>query len=215
MAKKYTYKQERALVTIDCVVLTYHKNNFYVLLNKKEAKDFWTIIGTPLKLKEDATETISKEVKEKTGAKNFYITQLAAYAGVKRNPKERSVSISYVCIIPEIEPISTENKKWFSLKNLPTLGFDHKIIIKDSYDKIKTRVNSVLFLAAILPKRFTISQMQNMVEVLSNKTFDKRNFRKKIISQKIVEPLKELQRNVNHRAAQYYKIAPKALEKTI
>ena len=60
----------------------------------------------------------------------------------------------------------------------------------------------------LLPPKFTLTQLQKLYEVVLHKILDKRNFRKKIMSLKVLSPLNESEEKVAHRPAQLFKFDP-------
>ena len=61
----------------------------------------------------------------------------------------------------------------------------------------------------LLPPKFTLSQLQNLYEAISNVTLDKRNFRKSIKNADYLIPLDEKQKGVLHKPAQFYSFKKK------
>ncbi len=57
----------------------------------------------------------------------------------------------------------------------------------------------------LLPKKFTLTALQNLYEVILHKALDKRNFRKKILGMGLLIQLDEYQRGAPHRAARLFK----------
>ena len=56
----------------------------------------------------------------------------------------------------------------------------------------------------LLPKKFTLTELQKVYEIIRNETFDKRNFRKKILSMSIIKDTREMQTGVANRPASLY-----------
>ena len=57
----------------------------------------------------------------------------------------------------------------------------------------------------MLPKEFSLSQVQKIYEIVFNKEFDKRNFAKKILSLDILEE-RGIKRDVSHRPPMLYSL---------
>ena len=57
----------------------------------------------------------------------------------------------------------------------------------------------------LLPKKFTLRDLQHLYESILGKKLDKRNFRRKILALQLVTPLKQVQANVSHKPALLYK----------
>jgi hypothetical protein len=57
----------------------------------------------------------------------------------------------------------------------------------------------------LLPKKFTLTQLQRMYEIVLERRLDKRNFRKKVLTMDLLVELDEVQQDVAHRAARLYR----------
>jgi len=57
----------------------------------------------------------------------------------------------------------------------------------------------------LLPKKFTICQLQTLYEIILGKNLDSRNFRKNINKWGYLVSLSEKEKNVAHKPAQYFK----------
>jgi 8-oxo-dGTP diphosphatase len=56
----------------------------------------------------------------------------------------------------------------------------------------------------LLPKKFTLSELQRVYEIILQRPVDKRNFRKKILAQDQIRELQETRTDVAHRPAKLY-----------
>ncbi|GIR57467.1 MAG: hypothetical protein CM15mP65_00480 [Crocinitomicaceae bacterium] len=56
----------------------------------------------------------------------------------------------------------------------------------------------------LLPKKFTLNEMQKLYEAIFSKKIDNRNFRRKIINLEVLNKLDEKQEGVAHKPANYY-----------
>jgi 8-oxo-dGTP diphosphatase len=84
------------------------------------------------------------------------------------------------------------------------LAFDHNTIVSKALDIIRAHPEQHLVGRELLPNKFTLSQLQNLYEVIQNKELDKRNFRKSIKNNEYLITLDEKQKGVLHKPAQYY-----------
>jgi 8-oxo-dGTP diphosphatase len=69
---------------------------------------------------------------------------------------------------------------------------------------LKTRVKYRPVGFELLPPKFTLTELQHLYEAILRTKLDKRNFRKKILSMKLLIDLDELQEGVPHRPAKLY-----------
>ena len=56
----------------------------------------------------------------------------------------------------------------------------------------------------LLPQKFALSQLQRLYETILDKRLDKRNFRKKVLSLKLLDPKGKERAAGAHRPAQIY-----------
>jgi 8-oxo-dGTP diphosphatase len=65
---------------------------------------------------------------------------------------------------------------------------------------------------SILPTRFTLRELQDVYEMIFDKPFDKRNFRKKILSLEMLEETPEYDTENSKRPAKLYTFGQKELK---
>jgi len=202
---------EKPLVTVDIIIFTVVDSDLKVLLIRRGVapfKDMWAIPGGFVRSDETLEEAASRELVEETGAKDIYLEQLYTFGNPKRDPRGRVITIAYFALInsENIKLHATTDAseaKWFSIYDLPQLAFDHKDILDYALKRLRWKLEYTAIVFQLLPKRFTLAQLQKIYEITFHKKFDKRNFRKKIL---ILNILKEAgaQKIVKHRPAKLY-----------
>jgi len=95
---------------------------------------------------------------------------------------------------------------------LPELAFDHQQIVQAALKRLKNRIRYVPIGFELLPEKFSLTELQEIYEVILDKPIDKRNFRKKILSYGFLTELNQKQTGVSHRAARLYKFNQKQYE---
>ena len=94
--------------------------------------------------------------------------------------------------------------KWFPVKDLPELGFDHEKIILEAYEDLKVKCLSEPIIFKLLPDKFTINEVQDLYQSILGIEIDNRNFRRKLINKKYIIALDEKQVGVSKKPAQLY-----------
>ena len=94
---------------------------------------------------------------------------------------------------------------WFAVYDTPTLAFDHAEILEVALARLRGKVRYQPIGFELLPKKFTLTQLQTLYEVILEVSLDKRNFRKKILAMDILVELDEVEQDVAHRAARLYR----------
>lgn len=212
--------------TIDCVILSFDNAKLQVLLTERNEypyKDWWAVPGYFVDKYEEMEDAVVRISHEMTGLKNIYMDQLAAFAGVKRHPEGRILTVAYLALVQyetvknKIKPVSSYMKqaKWFPVDELPELAFDHLEIVQKSLNKLKQTIAFSESIYELLPEKFTLTQLQQLYEAILGKSLDKRNFRKKINALGYLKPLDEVQKGVSYRAAKLYKLDKRKFQRVI
>jgi 8-oxo-dGTP diphosphatase len=95
---------------------------------------------------------------------------------------------------------------WFPAHTPPTLAFDHQDILNRAIDRLQIRLEYALLALEFLPDTFTLPELQGVYEAILNKRLDKRNFRKRLLSQGVLTTSGERRSGVG-RPAQLYRKA--------
>jgi len=62
------------------------------------------------------------------------------------------------------------------------LAYDHDIMLRTALERLRARVGYTTVVRHLLPKEFTLTEMQQAYEAILDHELDKRNFRKKILA---------------------------------
>jgi 8-oxo-dGTP diphosphatase len=92
------------------------------------------------------------------------------------------------------------------------LAFDHADIVEYALTRLRYKLDYTSVGFQLLPRKFTLTELQRVYEIILNKKLDKRNFRKKILSLGILEPLHETKMEGPHRPAQLYAFERESFE---
>lgn len=211
----YTIKEQFkfAIIATDDVIFTVEKNQLKVLLIKMKKKpftDYWASPGGLIKPEESVFEAAKRHLFNKTGLEEVYLEQLYTFGDVGRDPFGRVVSVAYFALIPpDATKLKTSNDysdiAWFPVKKLPKLAYDHSQIIQTAIDRIKNKLTYSNIVYSLLPRAFTLTKLQEVYEVILDKKLDKRNFRKKILSLRLVRKTGKKKMGEASRPAQLYK----------
>ena len=88
---------------------------------------------------------------------------------------------------------------------LPKLAFDHKKIIEVGFGRLKTKIGYSNIVFGLLPKSFSLSEVQNIYEIIYGRKLDKRNFRKWMLSSGLITATNKKISGLAHRPALLYK----------
>ncbi len=147
---KYCYDYPRPAVSGDCVIFGFDGEDLNVLLIERGKEPFrgkWSFPGGFMDMEETTLQCAERELKEETGLEGLEIEQLGAFSGVDRDPRGRVITVAYFALIriPENDPVAGDdaaNAKWFKVKKLPPLAFDHDLILSTSVNRLKLMFKS-------------------------------------------------------------------------
>jgi 8-oxo-dGTP diphosphatase len=203
----------RHLVAADCIIFGYDivEKEIKLLLIKRSfepAKGKWSLAGGFVKENESLYDAACRILYMLTGLRDVYMEQSFTYGEIGRDPGARVISTSYTALI-KIQDIDRELKEqngahWQSISRLPDLIFDHRKMVKKALEELQIQIKIKPIGFALLPERFTLVQLQDLYEAIYQKTIDKRNFRKKILSMNILERLDEKEKETSRKGAYYY-----------
>jgi 8-oxo-dGTP diphosphatase len=205
--------QKPILVAVDCIVFGYDGENLKLLVIKRAiepVKDQWSLMGGFVGENEDLNGAAKRILLELTGLHDVYLEQFHAYGDPDRDPIERTVSVAYFALI-DINKYSKQindqyRAEWFKLKEIPTLIFDHDLMVKSAMDKIRYQAALHPILFELLPKKFTIPQLQALYEQVYDSPIDNRNFIRKITASGLLIKQAEKDKSSSKRGAFYFKL---------
>jgi 8-oxo-dGTP diphosphatase len=210
-------------LSVDCVVFGYHDSKLKVLLIKRGAAPFmgdWALPGDLVYPNEDIDVSARRILKDLTGIGNLFMEQTKVYGRVDRHPAGRVITTGYYSLIDiaKHDPHASawaEGVYWMDVKECPHLAFDHDDILRDALQMLRDRVRRKPVGFELLPEKFALGQLQNLYEALLNESYDKANFRKRILSMNLLLSLKENQQDVAHRPARLYAFDKKRYDELI
>lgn len=239
---------ERPSLTVDMVLFTLDDEEekdikkvpekvLKVLLIKRNNHPFmgcWAIPGGFVDINENIEDAVYRELKEETNIDNVYLEQLYTWGDVKRDPRMRVVSTSYMALVNKedinakagddaaevawfniskklissedfkiVSHIILENKEkdikivyeiienieikgynknsTFEIKLIEGergLAFDHIKILNYSLERMRNKVQYTTIAFSLLPREFTLMELQQVYELLLGRLLTKQNFRR-------------------------------------
>jgi Uncharacterized conserved protein len=211
-------------IAVDCIIFGYDiaEKEIKLLLIKRSfepAKGKWSLAGGFVNPDESLDSAASRVLSSLTGLKNVYMKQLHCYGDLERDPGARVISSAYWALI-KIKDIDRElydknGAHWQSLKKMPQLIFDHRSMVDNAMSELQTQIKIKPVGFELLPEKFTLVQLLDLYEAIYQRTIDKRNFRKKIISMNILEKLDEKEKVTSRKGAFYFRFIKERYKKLL
>ncbi|HST90115.1 MAG TPA: NUDIX hydrolase, partial [Ktedonobacterales bacterium] len=143
--------------------------------------------------------------------------QLYTFGEPARDPRTRVITVVYY-VLERPGQIHTRapgsdggaEAQLFPAYDTPPLAFDHGDILRYTLQRLRGKLEYTTIGFQLLPPEFTLSELQEVYEAILNRPLDKRNFRKKLLITRIVEPTQRMKMVGQHRPARLYRFNPKA-----
>jgi len=211
----YTYEYPHPAVATDCAVFGFDGHNIKILLIKRGVEPFlncWAMPGGFLRMDETVDQCARRELFEETGLQPEVIEQFGVFSDINRDPRERIVSIAYYSLVKSASVRGgddAQDARWFDLKQLPELAFDHAKILEQALLALKQRIHFEPIGFNLMDNEFTIPDLQRLYEAILDTQFDRRNFMKKILQVGVISEIKDVPDSLrqNHhvgRTPKYY-----------
>ncbi|AOW20134.1 NUDIX hydrolase [Urechidicola croceus] len=218
----YYSSQDKMYVAADCIVFGFDEDELKLLIFKRRVepdKGNWSLIGSFVKIDEDVDDATRRVLKEITGLDNVYFEQSYTYGNANRDKGYRCISIAKYALI-RIEEydknlVEKHGAYWYKINELPKLTLDHDKMVIDALNKLRRKARYQPIGFELLPEKFTIPQLQSLYEAIYQRKFDSRNFRKKVLSLKVLEKLDEKDKSNSKRGAFLYKFNNKNYERLL
>lgn len=208
-------------LSIDCLIFGFKDGELDILLIKHAegiSKGRWALPGGWIKYNESVDNAANRLLYSLTGVSNIYLEQLKSFGEVKRYPLNRVITIAYYALVNaenySLNPgFTASDVRWCKIHNVPSLPYDHNQILKAGFKYLKHKVRHEPIGFNLLPKKFTLHQIQQLYEAILETQLDKPNFRRKLLKMNLLISCDEKQEAVSHRAANLYKFDKKIYDK--
>lgn len=228
-------------ISVDCVIFGFDSHQLKVLLierEKIEGKDIdpemgkMKLPGSLIDDTEDLDSSAYRVLQELTGLSKIYLHQFSVFGNPDRLnktsdlawlqatsglPVERVVTIAYYSLVKINESNPQESlsdiTRWIPVSELPQLIFDHNNIVQKALEALRKELRTEPIGFELLPKKFTLRQLQALYEEILGNELDSRNFRKKLGKLDYLVALPEKEENVSHKPAQLFKFDKKMFAK--
>ncbi len=207
----------RFYVSVDCIIFGMNEGELSLLLLKRNfepEKGKWSLMGGFVQSNESVDTAAKRVLKELTGLENVYMEQVGTFGEIDRDPGERVISVAYYALINvdeyDRELVRKHNAQWINIDQLPELSFDHPAMIRKARELMRRKASLEPIGLNLLPRLFTLSQMQSLYETIQGEPIDKRNFRKKVAEMDYIEKTDMIDKFGSRRGAYLYQFNDKA-----
>lgn len=207
-------------VSVDCIIFGFYEGELNLLLLKRNfepALGEWSLMGGFVQENESVDDAAKRVLAELTGLDQVYMEQVSSFGAIDRDPGERVVSIAYYALINineyDRELVQRHNAFWVNINELPPLIFDHQAMVEQARALMQQKASVAPIGFNLLPKLFTLSQLQSLYGAIYGEAIDKRNFRKRIAEMDYIEKTDLIDKTSSKRGAALYQFNEKVYRK--
>lgn len=211
-----TETRQNVGIAVDNCIFTVLHGRLHVLLIQMKKKPFegrWALPGGLIDEGESLRDAAGRILQEQTGVEPLYLEQLFTFDGATRDPERRVLSVAYYSLVPPVGLALRTTPKYESVQfwgwhqRPRKLAYDHDEIADYALARLRSKVQYTNVMWSLLPPKFTLRELQIAYETVLDRSLDKRNFRKKILSLGLVRPSGELSTGGRHRPAMLYRFS--------
>lgn len=200
------------VVTVDAALLTLLDGRLHVALHRRDNEPFAGKLALPggvIHLDKDgsAEDAIRRVLANKTGFAPRYLEQLQVFSGATRDPRWWTVAITFVALVPleDLEAAGEDVFQFYDVDALPAdLAFDHAAIIAAAVSRVRNKSSYSTMPCALLPEKFTLTQLQRTYEAVLQTKLAKASFRRRLNALDVLVPTDEYLEG-GQRPAQLFK----------
>lgn len=210
----------RPLTSVDVAIFTVREQQLQVLLvQRPQLADepfpgLWALPGGFVDIDQDRDleACARRKLRDKTAVTSPYLEQLGSWGSAERDPRGWSTTHAYFALIPDTGALAAganaADAAWFPITGngvKPGLAFDHREILETAIDRLRSKVEYTSLPVYLLPKEFTLSELQRMFEIVLGREVEKSAFRTRVLAADFIEPVPRM-REGQQRPAQLYRL---------
>jgi 8-oxo-dGTP diphosphatase len=196
--------------TIDVVLVTAMGNELAILLTRSSGeRERWALPWRSTQAGETLEAAATRAARDALGESPIWMEQIGAFGDGKRHPGEAEISVAFVALVPHETASPRAGFTWFPVKDLPPIAPRQRAMVDAATRTMQSRLDQAPIAFRLLPATFTLSELQQMYELLLGKRLHKASFRRALQGAWLVEPTDEWRSEGRGRPAQLFRYAPK------
>ena len=219
-------------VTVDIVLMTVAQDKLRALVIERDQhpdRGRWSLPGGFVGPQESLEDCASRVLADKAGLKRLYLEQLYTFGAPERDPRTRVISVAYFALIPsqKLDLHPGPDRRWAEVQvswkgesggkaqvlddggHKTSLAFDHADILGLAVQRLRGKLNYAPIGFELLPREFTLRQLQTIHETILDRSLNKDSFRRRILASGLVTATGKREAQVGHRPAELYRFSRK------
>lgn len=196
-------------VAVILVILTVVDEGLRVLLIHRSGEPFlgwWALPGGLLRPGESMADAAARKLVGETGVEDVYLEQLYTFDSLEEGTD--SVAAAYFALVDSdrvrLRDELAWRPEWYAIEALPDLAFDNQKVVEYAIQRLQNKLEYTNVAYSLMPMSFTLSELQSVYESIFGRSFDKRNFRRRMLSLGIIRPTGQTAARGAHRPAELF-----------
>ena len=214
-------------VAVDVALVTADEGRLRAVLTQRTehpAKGRWGLPGGFVQIDESLDAAAARVLEKKLGLSGIFLEQLYTFGRPDRDPRTRVISVAYYALVdaarlrPAKLTLATLQVPWQGEQGGPIealdsegtklpLAFDHADILGLVVQRLRGKLDYAPIGFELLPREFTLRQLQTIHETILGRTHNKDSFRRRLLASGLIAPTGKLEEAVDHRPAELYRFA--------
>ena len=202
----------RAPPSVDLVILAPSGRRLMVLLVRgpAQSREKWQLPWRSLRPNEALDDEAAKLARKTLDTAPALIEQIRAFGDGRRHPSGSELSVAFLALVDGDTSAGFEgDATWFGVDDLPSLPPRQRGMLEAVLTSLRTRLDQGPIAFHLLPPTFTLTQLQEIYELLLGRRLHKASFRRSLHAAWLVEPTDEWRSEGRGRPAQLFRYAPK------
>ena len=204
--RPYTSSVATAVVV---VIFTVRQGSLSVLLIERAAEPSrgqWALPGGFLHEGESLDAAAKRKLEDETGVSDVFLEQL--YTFDQLGEGRADIVVTYFALVDlaraRMRADSEWRPAWQPVHPLPQLAFENERVVAYAEERLRNKLEYTNVVYSLLPRRFTLTQMQHVYEAILGESLDKRNFRRRVEGLGIIRETGQTSKEGAHRPAMLY-----------
>ena len=214
---------DRPSLAVDITLLTVRERQLEGLVIKRTehpAKGLWSLPGGFVRINEELEAAAHRILKAKAHLEHPFLEQLFTFGKPNRDPRMRIISVAYFALVPpdQLQALEDENVRLAQLRfesdsikvrleDLPIeLAFDHLEMLQMTVQRLRGKLDYSPVGYALLPKKFTLRELQDVHETILGRSLNKDAFRRRMLETGELEATGERETGTGFRPAEFYRV---------
>lgn len=194
------------------VILTVRQGSLSVLLIERAAdpaRGEWALPGGFLQDGESLDAAAKRKLEDETGVSDLFLEQL--YTFDQLGGGRADIVVTYFALVDDsrtrLRADSDWRPAWRPVRPLPGVAFENERVVAYAEERLRNKLEYTNVAYSLLPRRFTLTQLQRVYEAILGEPQDKRNFRRRVVGLGIVRETGQSVKEGAHRPAMLYEFS--------